>query len=410
MFVGVNNVARKISNCYVGIDGKARKVKAIYVGVNGVARLVWQSILKKLSSYQGDTLISSFTNSINHIDVQAIHKVSDTHILIGLKSDYYNGLKRSILMNCYLNNDGTVSKHSSFETGYESSSSFESIFYSISQFNESYGACISSVVSNNGSSSSARYLCSFNLDNSSNYTDKIQLGYISLNYSLPILKLNNNCIMVSTYNDSGVLNVTIFQCDSNGKISSKYTGILTNNLPSNYKLYGSIPSIFTISENRFATLFTVKSNSGSDNKTLVSIYSYSIDNSGNMTVVRDSYVLLNYLQVAGTITSIGDDYFILSSMARSIGLHIDSNNNVIITNLIETPGSINTQIGMSDSVLTLYGTSGSIVYYDKTNNTLNITWSGTLPYKYYKVSYKNDSILYAGVNGNNITLYKMNFI
>ena len=42
MYIGVNNVARKISNCYVGVNGVARKVKAVYVGVNGVARLVWK--------------------------------------------------------------------------------------------------------------------------------------------------------------------------------------------------------------------------------------------------------------------------------------------------------------------------------------------------------------------------------
>ena len=43
MFIGVDNIAKKIKNCYVGVDGKSRKVKAVYVGVNGVARLVWKS-------------------------------------------------------------------------------------------------------------------------------------------------------------------------------------------------------------------------------------------------------------------------------------------------------------------------------------------------------------------------------
>jgi hypothetical protein len=43
MYIGVNNIARKIKNCYVGVNGTARKVKAVYVGVNGVARLVWKS-------------------------------------------------------------------------------------------------------------------------------------------------------------------------------------------------------------------------------------------------------------------------------------------------------------------------------------------------------------------------------
>lgn len=42
MYIGVDNIARKIKNAYVGVDGKARKIKAVYVGVNGIARLVWK--------------------------------------------------------------------------------------------------------------------------------------------------------------------------------------------------------------------------------------------------------------------------------------------------------------------------------------------------------------------------------
>lgn len=51
MYVGVDNVARKIKSTYVGVDGKARKVKAVYVGVNGVARLVWSSTFGKVKNY-----------------------------------------------------------------------------------------------------------------------------------------------------------------------------------------------------------------------------------------------------------------------------------------------------------------------------------------------------------------------
>lgn len=39
MYVGVSDVARKISKMYVGVNGVARKVKKAYVGVGGVARL-----------------------------------------------------------------------------------------------------------------------------------------------------------------------------------------------------------------------------------------------------------------------------------------------------------------------------------------------------------------------------------
>ena len=38
MYIGVNNVARKVKKQYLGVDGKARKVKKGYIGVGGVAR------------------------------------------------------------------------------------------------------------------------------------------------------------------------------------------------------------------------------------------------------------------------------------------------------------------------------------------------------------------------------------
>ena len=44
VYVGVNNVARKVKKMYIGIDGKARRVKKAYIGVNGVARLFYQLV------------------------------------------------------------------------------------------------------------------------------------------------------------------------------------------------------------------------------------------------------------------------------------------------------------------------------------------------------------------------------
>lgn len=41
--IGIDNVARKIANCYIGVNDVARKIKKIYLGVNGFARLVYQS-------------------------------------------------------------------------------------------------------------------------------------------------------------------------------------------------------------------------------------------------------------------------------------------------------------------------------------------------------------------------------
>ena len=41
VYIGNNNVAKKIKNIYVGINGVARKVVSAYVGVNGVARKIF---------------------------------------------------------------------------------------------------------------------------------------------------------------------------------------------------------------------------------------------------------------------------------------------------------------------------------------------------------------------------------
>lgn len=40
-YVGVNGIARNVSNIYVGVNGVARKVVKGYVGVNGVAQQFW---------------------------------------------------------------------------------------------------------------------------------------------------------------------------------------------------------------------------------------------------------------------------------------------------------------------------------------------------------------------------------
>ena len=37
-YIGINNIARKVTKFYVGIDGIARRVKKAYIGIGGVAR------------------------------------------------------------------------------------------------------------------------------------------------------------------------------------------------------------------------------------------------------------------------------------------------------------------------------------------------------------------------------------
>lgn len=42
VYIGVNDVARKVNTMYVGVNGVARKVTKAYVGVNNVATLIFQ--------------------------------------------------------------------------------------------------------------------------------------------------------------------------------------------------------------------------------------------------------------------------------------------------------------------------------------------------------------------------------
>ena len=38
IYIGVDNIARKVKKGYVGVDNKARKIKKGYIGVGGIAR------------------------------------------------------------------------------------------------------------------------------------------------------------------------------------------------------------------------------------------------------------------------------------------------------------------------------------------------------------------------------------
>jgi hypothetical protein len=42
-YIGIDGLARKVTNMYIGVDGVARKVKTGYIGVDGIARQFWTS-------------------------------------------------------------------------------------------------------------------------------------------------------------------------------------------------------------------------------------------------------------------------------------------------------------------------------------------------------------------------------
>lgn len=56
IYVGNNNVARKVKKLYVGVKGVARKAKKVYIGVNGVAQLAYASTLEY--TYDGASTFS----------------------------------------------------------------------------------------------------------------------------------------------------------------------------------------------------------------------------------------------------------------------------------------------------------------------------------------------------------------
>ena len=182
--------------------------------------------------------------------------------------------------------------------------------------------------------------------------------------------MNNNCILVPDYNDNGYAYGTIYQVDSGGKINGMYLGCINNYAPAYKEITSFVPSVFALSGNRFAVVYAVKTNYSADtdaNKNLVvAINSYSFDSSGYVSATIISTATLPYYQISGNVTSLGDDYFIISGSAKSMGLHIDSNNNVTATNAVDASGYYITRIGVTDSALTQYG---NIIYYDKTNNT-----------------------------------------
>ena len=56
-YVGVNNLARKVTKIYCGVNNVARKVKKGYVGVGGVARIFFSGE-QKLEYYGAITPLS----------------------------------------------------------------------------------------------------------------------------------------------------------------------------------------------------------------------------------------------------------------------------------------------------------------------------------------------------------------
>ena len=72
MYVGANNIAKKVNKIYVGVNGVAQQVKKIYVGVNGTAQL-------------------SYTSGPNPSVNYAVKFSNDGSFVVGAKNPQWNG-------------------------------------------------------------------------------------------------------------------------------------------------------------------------------------------------------------------------------------------------------------------------------------------------------------------------------
>lgn len=402
MYIGVNNVARQIKSAYVGVNGVARKVKAVYVGVNGVARLVWQAIKKQISTIKGSTQVGIANDTLSLRYPQAICRLDDNHYLVGVYADYDSDRRRCFLYNCFLNDDGSVSSFTRFETNYEHTSNYQATINSMAKFNDSYGAVISTTYYSSGSGSDVRRLHVFDLNNSSSYLANTEVQYGTLDYKMPLISLNYDSVLFPFYSSSGYVYGRIYRY-KDGALTSVYYNALTNGTPSYYSpiMYGECLA-FPLSNDRFGTIYTVKDNGASTAtadymRIIVCIYKYSFDSSsGNMTVTN----LTNHTLPWSTLQSIAyldDDYFVVAGYDRIFGFHIDLNNNITTTNTVTNTSGYATRIGNTDSVYCTFGSYANIYYYDKTANTITHTYSGTGDAAYFNAPYKEQAIMYCSV-------------
>ena len=83
VYIGIDNISRKISNAYVGVDGVARKIKQIFVGdANGIARLVYTikkgySKLKTLYFGASKDWEQVTSHDVTYKDILSVIKIKD---------------------------------------------------------------------------------------------------------------------------------------------------------------------------------------------------------------------------------------------------------------------------------------------------------------------------------------------
>ena len=389
MYIGVNNVARKISNCYVGVNGVARKVKAVYVGVNGVARLVWQSIKTKFTSYASERATTSFSQDYANSNA-AIHKMNNNHMFFSATTRMESTI--DFIYNIKLDDNGNIiSKHARTVHSDSYNSSF---VHDAIQVNDKYWMLM------RGSSGSAGSSCEILLLYENNGAAQIASSCLMDQFSsggCGFIGLGNGRVL-AVRRSSGFYYATIFECSSDGKLS-----VLKKETDLTYKYGGAYPSsvspsiLFELSNNRFAIIHDFNT---SPMLCAISIYGYSIDSSGTANISLLRTHVFDYRNIF-SCKSIGEDAGIFgwwdnsNSTWVAQAFKIDSNNNISFSTTTNCNEYRFCRIGTSNSVICNSSDrkTYNIIYYDMSNNTLSVTGSGSMNY-ISALPYKEDSIIY----------------
>ena len=393
MYIGVNNIARKISNCYVGVDGIARKVKAVYVGVDGKARLVWQAIKKKVTTPKTNTQQTVIVDADNCLEsVTSIYNYNDEFLLFGgtVRNADDQSLKTIYLYKCSLNEDGSISKFSTLYSWGTSHYSQSVSIGSIIKLDDTYGAFLTRSTTTISETAHINVFLLNDLEKFNNSpSGKIYYSINSINqYGISLIKLNDNIILYAYSN--GELPYGQFYNFKNEEIKSLTSArffdintIDTSASPPMETCDAISPLVFSLSNNRIGAIYAIKSRYSDDitsetTKIVVVIYSYScgIDSNNNETVNTTLLAthIIPYASYIMYITAIDDDYFIASSYWGAFGFHIDANNNVTTTNYIceNNVSAYPTRIGKSDCIYQSTDNKSCIFCYDKNTDILSL--------------------------------------
>ena len=428
--IGVNNVARKVTNAYVGIDGKARKVKAVYVGdANGKARLVWQSVVAKLvkfisSIYKG---YCSYTHQYISYDSNFNRSISN------LQKAGDNLYAATFSESCYTNGEyrATGIQFVKVDSNGKPIEQRTSTFYSNSGSNIApYGSSITSFTPFGNGKTFTLGLSYISYTEYSTYTYYMQLyDYITNTYYQTNIGSGQSTSYESSYpsvvpaGDNGVMYITEHRYNSSNTKSFSL-GFLYNvtfsynsysceqgtsiNLSTTYSksTNNSSMSMFAIDN---VSGFIVESEYYTGNKRFIK---YKINTGSGVTGINR--LTLTELGTYSNLTSysyykqIKDNKFLAYSYDGKFAI-ITINDSSVSVNATATISELTStyymqQIGTSNTfVITFSHSKEKLLYVDITNNTITYLGEVSVETKdhtrsdyglYTACPYGNDSLIY----------------